>query len=149
MVEENINEQQIIEFLRQREQLLKEELRKIRATISVLDSSSSALGSILAAEAAAKKSSSIRTVVRKPLTPVHEYSAAARLDDKISYALTKLKQGYKEDIIAVMVENEPDLDMIKLQNAVGVRLSYLIKNDLIEGEKHGRKFYYNLAPLAS
>lgn len=144
MVEENINEQQIIEFLKQREQLLKEELRKVRATINVLDSSSIALGNSMAFEGGLKKSGTTRTVVRKPLTPVNEYSPNARLDEKIAYALTQVKQGYKEDIIEVMLKEEPDLDLIKLQNAVGVRLSYLIKNELIEGEKHGRKFYYNL-----
>lgn len=143
---DNINEKDIIQFLNQREQLLLDELKKIRATISVIESS----GLVLNSNSDSKSSSSINKPlkvekpVRSALKPVNEFVEKGKLDDKISFALAKLKKAYKEDILTVLIENQPAIDVVKLQNAVGVRLSYLLKNKMIAGAKHGRKFNYSL-----
>lgn len=140
-----INEKQVIEFLRQRESMLEQELLKIRTTISVIDSSSLVLENIVSAgKVLPTEQPTGKSVIRKRLKPVGEFLVSGKLDEKISYAITKMKTAYKEDIIEVLIENQPSADIVKLQNAVGVRLSYLLKNDMIVGEKHGRKFSYSL-----
>jgi len=141
----NVNEDQIIEFLKQREQLLQEELEKIRATINVIDSSSIILNKQLVSNIpSAEKSSESKKSISKELKSINDFPEKGKLDDKISFALTKLKKGYKEDIINVLIENQPTIDVVKLQNAVGVRLSYLLKNNMLAAEKYGRKFKYSL-----
>lgn len=142
----NINEEHIIQFLKQREQLLLEELKKVRATISVIQSSGLALNSnpYPKQPSAMIKPSKADLQIRKALKPINEFLERGKLDDKISFALTKLKKAYKEEILDVLIENQPTIDVVKLQNAVGVRLSYLLKNNMIAGEKHGRKFNYSL-----
>lgn len=141
----NVNEDQIIEFLKQREQLLQEELEKIRATINVIDSSSIILNKQLVSNVSTTENSSgSKKSVSKILKPINDFPEKGKLDDKISFALTKVKKAYKEDILKVLIENQPTLDVVKLQNAVGVRLSYLLKNDMLSAKKYGRKFKYSL-----
>lgn len=137
---QNINEQQVIEFLRARQQLLKDELRKIENTINVIESSNVVLSGIAPTKRVAKDGQP----ATKKLEPTKEFKPHGRFDERISYALTKVKAGYKEDILEVLLEEQPEEDIVKLQNALGVRLSYLLKNGLIAGEKHGRKFFYSL-----
>ena len=137
---QNINEKQVIEFLKERQQLLKDELKKIENTINVIESSNV----ILSGSTPSRKAPKEVTASTRKLEPIHEFKPHGRFDERIGYALTKLKSGYKEDILEVLLEEQPDTDILKLQNALGVRLSYLLKNGLIEGEKHGRKFKYTL-----
>lgn len=137
---ENINEKQVIEFLKERQQLLKDELKKIENTINVIESSNL----ILSGSSSVKRVSRDVQPSTKKLEPIKVFKPNGRFDERISYVLTKLKSGYKEDILDMLLEMQPDEDIVKLQNALGVRLSYLLKNDLIEGEKHGRKFKYSL-----
>ncbi|MFB5946617.1 soluble adenylyl cyclase-like protein [Albibacterium profundi] len=137
---QNINEKQVIEFLRERQQLLKEELKKVENTISVIESSNIVLSGTTTAK---KITRDVQPSTRK-LEAVQEFKPHGRFDERISYALTKLKSAYKEDILEVLLEEQPDQDVVKLQNALGVRLSYLLKNNLIDAEKHGRKFYYTM-----
>jgi|GEM_PF-941439 len=149
MANETINEKQIIDFLKQREQLLREELKKIEATINVIESSNRVLSSqAVSADIPNPADDDIETEKRKPgtkkLTSVNTFRNNGKLDEKISYVLTKFKSAFKEDILEELLERQPDEDMLKLQNALGVRLSYLLKNNLIDAEKHGRKFKYKL-----
>lgn len=142
---EPINEKDILAFLKDREQLITEELRKVRAIIKVIESSSSVLSNDGEGNyAGAFRSSEPSKKVRKPLQRMDEYLKDGYLDEKISYALTQLGTGYKEDILEILVEKEPESNLVNLQNALGVRLSYLLKNDVIQGEKHGRKYQYTL-----
>lgn len=137
---QNINEKQVIEFLRERQQLLKEELKKVENTINVIESSNV----VLAGTTPARKIARDVPPSTRKLEAVNVFKPHGRFDERISYALTKLKSAYKEDILEVLLKEQPEQDVVKLQNALGVRLSYLLKNSLIDAEKHGRKFYYTM-----
>lgn len=136
----NIKEQHVIQFLKERRQLLKKELEKIDNALKVIESSNKILwGGSQTKEIAEELQSNT-----EKLRAINEITINSKIDEKISYALTKLKSGYKDDILRVLQEEQPELDINKLSNSVGVRLSQLFKNGLIEGERHGRKFQYTL-----
>jgi len=139
---DNITEKQVVEFLKQRQQQLKEELRSIEVTINTLTQSKPATlsGNVKFEEDEDTK----KKKSGKALVPQQEFNANSKLDQKISYALTKIGSGYKDDILAVLNEAQPELDPYKLEKAVAVRLSYLLKNDFIQATKNGRSYKYSL-----
>lgn len=137
---ENINEKHVIGFLKERQRILKEELAKIENAISVIESSNLVLSGTVPTKTATRETAPST----KKLEPINEFKPHGRFDERISYVLTKLKSAYKEDLLDMLLELQPEEDVVKLTNALGVRLSYLLKNNLIVGEKHGRKFKYSL-----
>lgn len=77
-----------------------------------------------------------------PLVSVKVFNLKSKLDQKIAYALTKIGRGFKEDILHEINLAQPDSDPHKLEKAVAVRLSYLIKHHLIEVKKIARRYEY-------
>jgi len=148
METKNIDEKQIIDFLKQREKLLREELKKIEATISVIESSNMAIlgRPSINFSSEQKKQAKIKTKKNntKKLLPVIEFKENGKLDEKISYAINELKSASKDDILEVICDRQPNVDTEGLKNVLAVRLSYLIKNNKIKGKKEGRKYQYSL-----
>lgn len=137
-----MNETDVIEFLENRSRLLASEKKKVDDAISVIQSSSRALAEVTSA--APERKSSPAKASDKVLGRISEFNPKGKLDDKISFALSTSKSGLKEDIMKVLTEQQPDLDVNKLRNALGVRLSYLLKNGRIAGKKQGRTYHYRL-----
>ena len=84
---------------------------------------------------------------KKILLPEKRYIRFAKLDRKIAFALTKLGMAFKEDIIEIVKKEEPEQNLHKLGNVISVRLSYLLKNKLIEANKEGKKYRYRIKDL--
>lgn len=147
MKAESITEKQVVEFLKLRQQQLKEELKSIEVTINAIAQSKSVnLGNDRNksdspdTDDATKK----RKTASKALAPQENFNVNSKLDQKISYALTKIGSGYKDDILEVLNQAQPEADPYKVEKAVAVRLSYLLKNDFIQATKHGRSYKYSL-----
>lgn len=78
------------------------------------------------------------------LKPVEIFDPKSKLDRKISFALNNLGNGFKEDILEVFQQKQPDTDPNKLGQAIAVRLSYLLKNKLIDAKKIRGRYEYAL-----
>jgi len=139
----SIIERQVIEFLRQRQRQLKEELKSIEITIQTIGQTKSAdlsnddLGDHI-------DTPFEKRGTNNALKPEENFNISSKLDQKISYALTKIGSGYREDILEVINKAQPEMDPYKVEKAVAVRLSYLLKNDFIQAVKHGRSYKYSL-----
>ena len=81
------------------------------------------------------------------LKPVEIFDSKSKLDQKISYALNNLGNGFKEDILEVLQQKQPDTDSHKLSQAIAVRLSYLLKNKLIDARKIKGRYEYALKTI--
>ncbi|QNL50623.1 soluble adenylyl cyclase-like protein [Olivibacter sp. SDN3] len=142
---EQVTQQQVIAFLKQRQRQLSEELRSIEMTInSILGGQSVSSPSYGSGTFGREEDFPRRKKVIKALVPQEEFNPNSKLDQKISYALTQIGSGYKDDILAVLNKAQPEADPYKVEKAVAVRLSYLLKNEFIDGVKHGRSYKYSL-----
>jgi|SRR5690554_2823695 len=137
-----MNETDVIEFLENRSRLLAIEKKKVDDAISVIQSSSRVLADVFSG--VPDRKSKPAKISDKVLERSTEFNPKGKLDDKISFALSTSKSGLKEDIMRVLTEQQPDLDVNKLRNALGVRLSYLLKSGRIAGKKQGRTYHYRL-----
>lgn len=146
MKAESITEKQVVEFLKQRQQQLKEELKSIEITINAITQSKSInlTNDKIKSEVDEIEEPRRRKGTHKALTPQENFNINSKLDQKISYALTKIGSGYKDDILEVLNKAQPEIDPYKVEKAVAVRLSYLLKNDFIQATKHGRSYKYSL-----
>lgn len=81
---------------------------------------------------------------KEVLRPVEVFNPESKLDHKISYALYNIGNGFKEDILEVLQQEQPETDPHKLEQAVAVRLSYLLKNGLIDATKIRGRYEYTL-----
>ncbi|GAA4793857.1 hypothetical protein GCM10023231_22750 [Olivibacter ginsenosidimutans] len=144
MKTDNITEKQVVEFLKLRQQQLKEELKSIEVTINAIGQTKtlglSGGGADYSTDTFGKKG------VDKALKPQEKFNINSKLDQKISYALTKIGAGYKDDILDVINKAQPEMDPYKVEKAVAVRLSYLLKNDFIQATKNGRSYKYSFRP---
>lgn len=82
--------------------------------------------------------------VKGVLKPVEVFDPESKLDHKISYALYNIGNGFKEDILEVLQQEQPETDPHKIEQAVAVRLSYLLKNGLIDATKIRGRYEYTL-----
>lgn len=82
--------------------------------------------------------------IKGALKPVEVFDPESKLDHKISYALYNIGNGFKEDILEVLQQEQPKADPHKLEQAVAVRLSYLLKNGLIDATKIRGRYEYTL-----
>lgn len=137
-----MKESDVIEFLENRSRLLANEKKKVDDAISVIQSSSRVLAEVGAT--VPERKPRVARVSDNALERITEFDPKGKLDDKISFALSTSKSGLKEDIMKVLTEQQPELDADKLRNALGVRLSYLLKSGRIAGKKQGRTYHYRL-----
>ena len=138
-------ERQVVEFLRQRQRQLKEELKSIEITIqAIMQTKSTDL--VLDDLDNLVDNPTPKKGINNALKPEEHFNVNDKLDQKISYALTKIGSGYREDILDVLHREQPEKDPHKVEKAVAVRLSYLLKNDFIQAVKNGRSYKYSLIP---
>lgn len=146
----DLTEKEVLRFFNNKKQELQKELEKVEVAISALGGSNiAATPPAVKEKVAAKKTTAKKEVARTPkakkrLEKRDSYNATDKLDDKIAYALTQVGKGNKQQILDVIKENEPDVDVKKLDRTLSVRFSYLIKHDMIKGQKTGRSYTYRL-----
>lgn len=137
-----VQEKQVIEYLKEMRESLLQEIKSIDKTIEgITGNKSNGFTSFISSGGGYALDSKAS---KKILKPVEKFDPHSKLDHKISYALTNVGQGFKEDILDVLQQAQPELDPYKLEKVVAVRLSYLLKNGFIEGRKIGRRFEYTL-----
>lgn len=145
----DLTDKEVLRFFNNKKQELQKELEKIELAISALGGlSTSAAPTVarekVAAEKPAPKEKGKTPKPKKRLEKRDTYSSTDKLDDKIAYALTQVGKGNKQQILDVIKENEPEIDVRKLDRTLSVRFSYLIKHDMIKGQKSGRSYTYRL-----
>ncbi|WP_134090691.1 soluble adenylyl cyclase-like protein [Olivibacter sp. XZL3] len=136
-----VQENQVIDYLKEMRETLLQEIKSIDKTIEGITGNS--VSDLTAIVTPSTNYAFESKASNKVLQPVEEFDPHSKLDNKISYALTNVGQGFKEDILDVLQQAQPDLDPYKLEKVVAVRLSYLLKNGFIEGRKIGRRFEYS------
>jgi len=141
-MKENITEKQIIEFLKQKRLTLLEELHKTDTALRALgieeDIYPSSIEYLMHTTGSGKKPN------LPPLSKITEYKVDLKLDEKIAFALTHLKFGTKKEITEYLIQTDPAIDPKKLENNIAVRLSSLLKDNQIDGNKKGRTYSYHL-----
>jgi len=143
-MKDNLTERQVVDFLKQRQQQLKEEIKSIDITINAIMQKRYASLNLTDDEDDHEEDPRRKKNIPKPLAPQPTFNINSKLDYKISYALTQLGAGYRDDILEVIHKAQPEIDPYKVEKAVAVRLSYLLKNEFIQAKKHGRSYKYSL-----
>jgi hypothetical protein len=72
------------------------------------------------------------------------YDSNHKWDKKILFVLAKAQTAFKEDIVKEISTLEPVQNSDKLTNLIGVKLSALLKQDIIKAKREGKKFKYQL-----
>jgi len=141
-MKENITEKQIIEFLKQKRLGLLEELHKTDTALRALGIGEEiyppSMEYLLHNTGTGKKPNF------PPLSKITDYKADLKLDEKIAFALTHLKYGTKKEIAEYLLQTDPSIDPKKLENNLAVRLSSLLKDNQLDGNKKGRTYSYHL-----
>lgn len=145
----DLTEKEVLRFFNNKKQELEKELEKIELAISALGGSSISAAPTIPKEKAATdkpapKEKGRIPKAKKKLEKRETYTTTDKLDDKIAYALTQLGKGNKQKVLDVIQEHEPSIDVKKLDRTLSVRFSYLIKHDMIRGQKSGRSYTYRL-----
>lgn len=73
------------------------------------------------------------------------YKPDLKIDEKILYAVKKLKNPDREEIIAFLLKEDPLLDQNKTSRNIITRLSILRKENYLSAKKDGRRYRYALA----
>lgn len=144
MSEYNVSEKQLVDYLIHKQQVLKSELKKVELALEALkiDLNDVISNSNEKSEGAIDRLTISATKER--LQPVKEFHQHGRLDHKIAFALSEKNDLTKEEILGVIVKNQPELDRNKFEKSLAVRLSLLLKNNMINGNKNGRNYTYRL-----
>jgi len=141
-MKENITEKQIIEFLKQKRISLIEELHKTDTALRALGIEEDLF---TVSPDFYQQNSRTRIKTNLPtLSKITDYKTDLKLDEKIAFALTHLKYGTKKEITEYLIQTDSTLDPIKLENNIAVRLSSLLKDNQIDGNKKGRTYSYHL-----
>lgn len=139
-----VNERQVIDYLKKKRFSLITEIKSIDKIIDSIIGANDFSNKTLQNLQNGLTDRDLERFAKKKLIPVEKFHPQSKLDQKISYALTNVGQGFKEDILDVLHQKQPDLDVYKLEKVLAVRLSYLLKNGLIQGKKIGRRYEYAL-----
>jgi len=141
-MKENITEKQIIEFLKQKRISLLEELHKTDTALRALGIDEQIFSDSI--EHLRINTGPVTRSHMPPLNKILDYKSDLKLDEKIAFALTHLKYGTKKEITDYLIQTDPKLDPKKLENNIAVRLSSLLKDHQIDGNKKGRTYSYHL-----
>lgn len=114
------------------------ELRKIELAIEAIE------GGVNVGGPSLRRAGSHVSPSREKLAEKEDFDRNDKVDLKIAYALTKLKEADKMQIVGEIMEQEPDQDSHKLEGNVAVRLSHLLKNGMIMARRSGRSYIYSL-----
>lgn len=136
---------QVIAYLTNRKQELEETILHIDNTIAFLSASSiKSLSPSLSSENEVQQVRDDKRKTKAKLKQENTFSSKFKLDKKIAYVLTKIGNGFKDDIVAELHALQPELDIHKLEKFIAVRLSYLLKIGAIQGRKILRRYEYSL-----
>ena len=142
-----ITEQDVVSFLKEKEQRLSDELNRINEALKAL-ASDPVEQEQKGNRPDLKQPKPVRLKAKKgrkgPLQAVKKFDPKGTLDSKIAFALSQTGPVFKEDIVQSIAELQPELDADKLKWAVMQRLSFLNRKGLINGVKDGRKHRYSL-----
>ena len=140
------NQKVVIHYLQKKRSSLYEQLRSINKVIDSISNQNSTDQEISTPYSYDTHSEIIAELHsrKQRLLAVNYFSSTAKLDQKISFALTQLGQGFREDILEVILQQQNELDPYKLEKLVAVRLCYLLKQGFIQGHKIGRRYEYSL-----
>ncbi|SDS65614.1 hypothetical protein SAMN05216490_1556 [Mucilaginibacter mallensis] len=148
-----ITEQDIVEFLEDKIEQLKKELRKTQIALETLKGIheidevklkkkerkiiKSTIAQADKKEKTSRKSAGKSTAKAKKTAPIQ-----VSLEDKINTALTQ-GAAFREDIVKKILEQELNADAKKVDKAVANKLSALLKDKKIHAVKEGAKYKYN------
>ncbi|MFC6100887.1 hypothetical protein [Olivibacter domesticus] len=142
-------EKQVVEFLTLLAIQKREEIKNIQSIIDRISRKETQVGnnvdSTLSILNIMPKEPERKSKKTKPvLGPINKFNERDKLDKKIAYALTKLGAGFRQDILDEIQRMQPDRDPHKVEHALAVRLSFLLKHNLIGYRKIGRRYEYCL-----
>ncbi|QNL49780.1 soluble adenylyl cyclase-like protein [Olivibacter sp. SDN3] len=139
---------QIIDYLMELKVQLEQKIFHIDRTISYLSSPSiKELGTATPSDVDQidiNGSSTHKPKNHIRLKPEEKFNSHSKLDNKIAFVLTQIGAGFKDDIVEELLKVQPHLDPYKLEKAIAVRLSYLLKIAAIQGRKISRRYEYSL-----
>jgi len=144
MAEEDITEKQVISFLLNKRQMLIDELNKVELALEALNVGNDFVPYMPENLIHLNKGSSQPSTEKPPLKKVTEFDSNSKLDGKIAFALTLDGELTKEQILEVLVKHMPGLNQNKFEKTLAVRLSYLLKANMIGATKSGRNYSYRL-----
>ncbi len=145
-MEESVSEKQVITFLIEKHRFLTEDLKKVELALDALGAQYEPYNTIVLKTSNAGNSEPLSSRINlNPLQRNTTYNSYDKIDQKISFALTQRGSGSKEEILEVILKNEPELNKVKFENTLSVRLSFLLKYKLIGAEKEGRNYIYKLS----
>lgn len=158
-----INEQQAIQFLKDRIELLLKEVNKYQAALDALTNEETAIDKASVGKKVQKKAKPAKEIRiaknskqgkmapgratssrHQPLAAQDQFNPTGSWDERIAYTLGKINSGHLEDIVSFISEKQPEIDPIKLRNAVKFRLSLLLSNKKIMAKKNGKTYEYSL-----
>ena len=144
MADEDITEKQVVSFLLNKRQLLIEDLKKDDLALEALNINSylTSFSPENMFSSSLKESQPI--AVKSPLEKETKFDINGKLDSKIAFALTHKTDLNKDQILEVIVKNLPGLDKHKFEKTLAVRLSHLLKSNMIGATKSGRNYTYRL-----
>lgn len=142
-------DEQTIAFLKDFAESIRAEIDAIQHTIDIVQKRKYGSESPKSPYAAGIDVATSSTTWRKGvLVPVDKFDPFSKLDRKIAYALTRLGTGDRDAILNEIHQAQPERDKYKLENALAVRLNYLLKNGFLQAEKIGRKYQYQLLKIS-
>ncbi|MDX3916086.1 MULTISPECIES: soluble adenylyl cyclase-like protein [Olivibacter] len=147
MTKNPLLDEQTIAFLKEFAESIRAEIDAIQCTIDIVQKRKqiSVFHEPKMMDAATEEAVSSPAKWRRGvLVPVEKFDPFGKLDRKIAYALTRLGTGDRDAILNEIHQAQPDRDKYKLENALAVRMNYLLKNGFVDAQKIGRKYQYQL-----
>ncbi|MEH6307362.1 soluble adenylyl cyclase-like protein [Olivibacter sp. CPCC 100613] len=147
MTKNPLLDEQTIAFLKEFAESIRAEIDAIQCTIDIVQKRKqmTVFGESKMTDITKEDAASLTAKWRKGvLVPVEKFDPFGKLDRKVAYALTRLGTGDRDAILNEIHQAQPDRDKYKLENALAVRLNYLLKNGFIDAHKIGRKYQYQL-----
>lgn len=148
-----ISELDVIEFLTERREKLAAELRSIDTTIAGLKSETDmTVGPGFDVDKSKRLQSRTdsgkaeREMNRQlKINVPSEYNVSDSVDKRILFVIKTLGKGNRDEILdEIKTKYEPNGNFERLEANVKVRLSFLLKQGAIKGEKKGRFYQYSL-----
>lgn len=82
-----------------------------------------------------------------PLNVPERYHAALKWEDKISWILTAIKEGYATDVAQEIVRHEPTISLTDAESSAKYYLSKMFREHKIAViRKDGKKYKYGIKP---
>lgn len=133
-INSTLNEQEVLNYLIQRKNKVLLELDGLEKTINAMAGSD-----VIEANPSVPVNRE-----NKKVKVIGQYNSKLTIDEKILYAINKLSNPDRNEIIECLMQENPSADEVKLKQNVTTRLSILRKNNKINSVKEGPRFNYSL-----